>query len=774
MLKKGKLLLCVFFGIVFMLITACSKNEEKIIHSIKGGNPVKVSFSLNVSSSLCPVESKEKTETNVSKPVSFNASAVDRISNSPLTVKYSRQDNRASLRSSGTVSLSNVWVLQFDSTATAGAGNAGDCVAAKYIGSVTSGDNINPVLMTGTGQVIYVIANGPASGSITKESYTLSTFQSSAYYSGRITGDDSIPYIGRIAGGTVIDGSGELTVDDEKLVVILTRIASRISLNLDFAVGGYSVSSVKMYNAPSHMYYLNGSAEGIFPAMPSISNITIEGKNAEIEPSMADSGSYVWYTGENKRGSNENIAGEYYKYAANAPDEYCTYIRIKADKNDGSGASLMYTVFVGGNATTDFNVKKNWNYNIDVVASGTEGVQEMYSDIDNRINKIKLVSSSEEANCYMINPGDGIVIPVNVKGNGNSGAVAGTGLSVSHSAASVGLVWQSYWNFAKSIGLIDIRDFDVSSQTVTISADDLFNGVGNAVVAAYDADGTTILWSWHIWVTDYDPDIMPVNKGNVYDYSNHTWMDRNLGALTATAAKLTTVGLYYQWGRKDPFPGPNSVENTFTFEGEPIYDDNGVELTPQDWSNAGTGIKYRTVSVSNNLDSSILNPTTFYCGADGDKIEGDWYTSADDYSYQNDLLWGGADFGEMPGPKTIFDPCPAGWRVPTGGDSITVWDGFTEENFPWYDTTDWAVGCGRVYTDAGNTYYMAAGCREGILGAICNVGDQGYYWSATIHMHNVYPDKPSVIFLFIKKVYNTQSALSTVRSYGYSVRCVRE
>ena len=28
---------------------------------------------------------------------------------------------------------------------------------------------------------------------------------------------------------------------------------------------------------------------------------------------------------------------------------------------------------------------------------------------------------------------------------------------------------------------------------------------GNAVIAAYAVDGATILWSWHLWITDYVP-----------------------------------------------------------------------------------------------------------------------------------------------------------------------------------------------------------------------------------------------------------------------------
>jgi len=50
-------------------------------------------------------------------------------------------------------------------------------------------------------------------------------------------------------------------------------------------------------------------------------------------------------------------------------------------------------------------------------------------------------------------------------------------------------------------------------------------------------------------------------------------MDRNLGAATVTTNTVSTLGLLYQWGRKDPFPGSSSTSD----EEEPtIYNENVV------------------------------------------------------------------------------------------------------------------------------------------------------------------------------------------------------
>ena len=67
---------------------------------------------------------------------------------------------------------------------------------------------------------------------------------------------------------------------------------------------------------------------------------------------------------------------------------------------------------------------------------------------------------------------------------------------------------------------------------------------GNAVIALRDFSGE-IVWSWHIWVTDREVTLTAAN--------GYEWMDRNLGALNNTPGDVANRGLFYQWGRKDPF-----------------------------------------------------------------------------------------------------------------------------------------------------------------------------------------------------------------------------
>ena len=349
---------------------------------------------------------------------------------------------------------------------------------------------------------------------------------------------------------------------------------------------------------------------------------------------------------------------------------------------------------------------------------------------------------TETANCYMIAPGNSLKIPVNVRGNGVSGEVSSTGISATISnPSSVGILWQT------SPGLITLSDM-TSDKKVTVTTNNSI--AGNAVIAVYDGANQTgnILWSWHIWVTDYDPNPdIPLN-GTTYPLINsvsasYVFMDRNLGATTVTQNTVSTLGLLYQWGRKDPFLG-----SAF------LSDEGGLEPTIYNASGSTTMISKTAVSNDFNLDNTIKNPLTYYCGTSSSSY--DWYSSS---GTQNDDLWGGAD-KSAPTGKTMFDPSPAGWRVPTWKGSVSPWSKFSLSTITW-EATDY--GC--TYNGDGS-FYPAAGCRGNDNGDFRNVGSFGLYWSGS-------PIGNEGYYLFLTSRY-VSSTRGINRSYGYSVRCVKE
>ena len=79
------------------------------------------------------------------------------------------------------------------------------------------------------------------------------------------------------------------------------------------------------------------------------------------------------------------------------------------------------------------------------------------------------------------------------------------------------------------------------------------NTPANAVIGVRKIGSTEYLWSWHIWITKYNP------RSTNIKFGGYNWMDRNLGARdTAYVPNHGAGSIYYQWGRKDPIPGSES------------------------------------------------------------------------------------------------------------------------------------------------------------------------------------------------------------------------
>lgn len=702
--------------VVTTLFFSCRQEDSSADGVVQKGIPTQVRLPFNIA------EPEFAGELPATTTVASKSSKVI-----PFSVTYTVPVK--GLQTKAVSSFSNVWVLQFNSNA---------CVVATNLGTVTTGTNLNPTLITGTNQTIYIVANGPSAADAFNAGMTQTDFEESLTYTGSIAGDAQVPYVGNLTGVTVADGS--LTSGSSlSPVITLSRIAAKVSLALDYNVSGYTLQSVEMYNAAKNMYYVLGKDVTTFPVTPSSANINQSALPANIIPGTATSGTYIWYVGENKRGTG-SITSPYQKDFLHTPGSsyYCTYIRIKSLKNDGSGQVLNYYLYPGENGTTDFNVKRNWDYNLNVAIQGNAAAQESCEGVDGRV---RMATS----NAYIVAPGSTITIPVNIKGNANEplkeaptdNATIG---GVTHTATSVAVLWQS------ATSLINVSSIYNGKVNITASSTP-----GNAVVAAYN--GSTIVWSWHIWVTDYTPSASSVTNGVIYSFNNRTWMDRNLGATTATPATVTTFGLLYQWGRKDPFPGCSDLTAANnTYGSISIYNANQVQLT-EGAGSTGTGIKKIAVSAANNLLNAIQNPLIFYYGTSGNDY--DWYSSTASI-HKNDL-WGGASTS-TPTSKTIYDPCPAGWRVPAWSSDISPWNGLTINNGAWNIGWDWsAISAG---------YYPVTGVRYYTCGEFYYVGEYGCYWSASVN--------GSSAFYFDNCHSYVYPTGNLSRSYGYGVRCCKE
>ena len=197
---------------------------------------------------------------------------------------------------------------------------------------------------------------------------------------------------------------------------------------------------------------------------------------------------------------------------------------------------------------------------------------------------------------------------------------------------------------------------------------------GNALIALRDSAGTT-LWTWHIWASRKSLKEMNVSlKGD-------DWLDRNLGATyspptkslgkirrTAGIRLARTYGLKYEFGRPTPFPG-------CSFEGTDSPNCNPPFSMPciinNEYKNYMSFEFQRDSSAS--IDCMIAHPLVYYELFYLDPASCmNMPPPADTIS-----LWGGHVRNEcltvkgLPGiklsegKKTIYDPCPAGYRVPS-------------------------------------------------------------------------------------------------------------
>ena len=273
--------------------------------------------------------------------------------------------------------------------------------------------------------------------------------------------------------------------------------------------------------------------------------------------------------------------------------------------------------------------------------------------------------------------------------------------------ASAKVVWESYGTTETiNVGdLVSEAAYEDGKIKVTTTGKN-----GNALVAACDASGN-ILWSWHLWITD------DTIQEHTYANGAGVAMDRNLGALSATPGDVGALGLLYQWGRKDPFLASASIS---------AYTEPAV---------AGTAISYNTC---NTLALTIANPTYI-----------DEYYAADD-------SWGDT--------KTIYDPCPVGWKVPGKDFWTNALPEETSENEYW-DSTNKGILLPASISGA-ESWYPAAGYR-GIDGTVYGSGDGGIYWSSTFSISDY-----AYFMLFSSG--GLYPGSNGVKCYGNSIRAVRE
>ena len=315
----------------------------------------------------------------------------------------------------------------------------------------------------------------------------------------------------------------------------------------------------------------------------------------------------------------------------------------------------------------------------------------------------------------------------------------------------------------------------------TVSASDIQSG--NAVVAV--KKGGTIVWSWHLWFAPKDAldKIKVTNHQNVDYYftketlgwkptqwsgttydkprtvkvkveqtvaNNGTKQDAVINITQKPGRVWKGVTTLYQFGRKDAFPGVDAYK---------------LAANSHFTEDAGGNIS---------IKNGIQHPD-FYYTWDG---LGSWPTN---YGYYN--LWsadntvtGGYNVGnDNPVVKTVYDPCPVGFKMPANN----AFTGFTANGQSGGGTMNIDGTSGLAYygnfghnfwTSSSKTatiHFPASGARLLSDGSLYDVGNRGFYWSAVPNATGVGCN------LLFSEVY-VHPLLYYNRASGFAVRPVSE
>ncbi len=304
------------------------------------------------------------------------------------------------------------------------------------------------------------------------------------------------------------------------------------------------------------------------------------------------------------------------------------------------------------------------------------------------------LSAGGAANCYIVSQAGRYMFEAV---RGNSYNLVGT---IDH----VEVLWESFGTSTKpNVGDL-ISNVTCGDHYIFFSTNKIFKE-GNAVIAAKDRYDN-VLWSWHIWLTD-NPQAQ-IYYGDVYN-PYISMMDRNLGATSATPGETEALGLLYQWGRKDPFLGSSSISSSVL-----------ALSTLENWPTP-----IRSDASIGTIEYSVSHPTTFIL----QNIENyDWLYNTAEETISGKYRWD--HYQER--DKTIYDPCPAGWRIPEG-NSQGVWSSASKISYVsghphTFDTDNYGMDFGNEYAANNSVWYPASGKRTGYDASLTSVGKIGVYW----------------------------------------------
>ena len=433
-----------------------------------------------------------------------------------------------------------------------------------------------------------------------------------------------------------------------------------------------------------------------------------------------------------------------YRVTMPSDAEWITHTETKAPEHE---EILVFTV--EPNETPDTRIAL-------ISIKNTRNVELQTIMITQASNNVTDLSAGGIANCYIV-PGAGAYkFSAEMMGNSN------TPINIDNPAAD----W--LWVDGSSDQNLLIGDVEYNPEDKCIYFLATGNMDGNAVVALYNSETMRIAYSWHIWF---------VNGGvkDITAKTSGTWMDRNLGATGYRPEdEWRAYGLLWQWGRKDPFIGSDVWMYATSAAGGKegtAFDDmtapnyvNPKFADTHDWWSQSNSSQFETI------DASLAFPMRYTCRAAGDGV---WTDELVLYTWRTE-----------DGSKGMYDPCPAGYRVPAHTEFA---DGTVVGSLA-YDLLNGAevpylgqeINNGALYTGNGpeNETWLPAVPYRGTgasIGKLLAFGYYGTYWTATT---NDYEEESGKAYKYNSYISSntlkfTQRSSSS-KAGGYTIRCKRD
>lgn len=566
--------------------------------------------------------------------------------------------------------------------------------------------------------------------------------------------------------------------------VVMTRSLACVELNLSVdatKAPDFKVISVQMRNVSDRLDLFDNLKEisGIYPFSVSTLDYPVvkDVNTGLVTPNNPDT--FVWFVPRNARGVGGQSTSPLTKNS-HAPAG-ATFFEIVAECNSGN---VVYRVYPGADDVSDFNIIPNHKYTVTLNIAGDGGA----NNIDSRIEQYTDVMFDGANNSFIINPPlDGMKprhfsVPVTqVNRYWVSGAAGYGGLGANRIEHTdnwkVQLLWQDSPDIVRAS---DDVNYDSDSHiTFTKDAgkggDDWFtikvpsdvpHGNFVVVIRKDDPDDKAVLWSWHLWVTDYAPNPKFINiRGDKFIYETiggelhryygkrfgypgndsrewdgTTWdpvpsneasmaqsfvMDRYIG-MSDSENTSTTGRIYYQFGRKDPLPGNIPL---YKIDGAPIGTTAPSDFPEQYWN--GSTANGTAAPAGVNIVNSIYNPMRFFLTTEGSAS----------WSGLNDTTFGWNDPNSDVAnyiTKSIYDPCPPGWRITGPGARLDFRHENTANNpdrgLAWnrgIKYYPYVKANGVDYTAPGYIFYPAIGYRYHVNGVGSHGGSHAYTWSST-------------------------------------------